>query len=89
MYQLLRRKSLKISEYNVFKIAKAYLISTTESMGIFDTEGRSIPKFLKDAVNFEKINLKNMESILDDPWLPKGTHVNKPKMAYSCNETSY
>ena len=73
MYQLLRRKSLKTSEYNVFQIAKAYLKSTTDNVGISNIKGKSVPKFLKDVVDFNKINLKNMNSIIDESWLPQGT----------------
>ena len=72
MYQLLRRKSLNTTEYNVYKIAKAYLMSTTENTGVADLSNTGLPKFLKDTVDFQKMNLKEIGSLLKDMWLPTG-----------------
>ena len=72
MYQLLRRKSLKATEYNVYKIAKAYLMSITEDKGIQGLKNKNIPKFLKDTVNFTKMSLKEIRFLLNDIWLPQG-----------------
>jgi len=69
MYQLLRRKSLKTTEYTVYKIAKAYLVSTTENNGNLDL--KNVPKFLKDTVDFQKMNLREIKSLLNDTWLPQ------------------
>ena len=70
MYQLLRRKSLKTTEYTVYKIAKAYLVSTTENKGNVDL--KNVPKFLKDTVDFQKMNLREIKFLLNDTWLPQG-----------------
>ena len=74
MFQLLRRKSFKTTEYNIYKIAKAYLLSTTENKGIVNL--KSVPKFLKETVDFEKINLKELNFLLkNDNWLPQGSII--------------
>ena len=72
MYQLLRRKSLKATEYNVYKIAKAYLMSITEDNGIQGLKNKNIPKFLKNTVDFTKMSLKEIRFLLNDIWLPQG-----------------
>ena len=74
MYQLLRRKSFKTTDYKVYTFAKAYLnlMSTTEDTGVMDLSDTSLPKFLKDTVDFEKMNLKEIGFLLKDMWLPKG-----------------
>ena len=76
MYQLLRRKSLKATEYNVYKIAKAYSMSITEDNGIKDLKNKDIPKFLKDTVDFTKMSLKEIRFLLNDIWLPQGIMLN-------------
>ena len=76
MYQLLRRKSLKATEYNVYKIAKAYLMSITEDNGIQGLKNKNIPKFLKNTVDFTKMSLKEIRFLLNDIWLPQGIMLN-------------
>ena len=76
MYQLLRRNSLKATEYNVYKIAKAYLMSITNDNGIQDLKNKNIPKFLKDTVDFKKMSLKEIRFLLNDIWLPQGIMFN-------------
>ena len=70
MYQLLRRKSLKTIEYTIYKIAKSYLVSTTENNGNLDL--KNVPKFLEDTVDFQKMNLREIKFLLNDTWLPQG-----------------
>ena len=72
MYQLLGRKSFKATEYSIYKIAKAYLMSITEDNGITELKNKNIPNFLKDTVDFTKMSLKEIRFLLNDIWLPQG-----------------
>ena len=74
MYQLLRRKSLKITEYNAYKIAKVYLMSTTDDTGVVVLNNTNLPKFLEDTVDFGNINLKEIGILLNDTWLHQGMY---------------
>ena len=76
MYQLLRRRSLKATEYSVYKIARAYSMSNTDDKGIQDMKNINSRKFVKDTVDVTKMSLKEIRLLLNDIWLPQGNRLN-------------
>ena len=74
MYQLLKRESLKVSEFSVYMLLKEYFLCLIgEAKEIFkNDESSCILDLFKLLVDFSKLTLQEISIIAETNWLPKG-----------------
>ena len=74
MYQLLKRESLKVSEFSVYILLKEYVLCLIgEDKEIFkNDESRCILDLFKFLVDFSQLTLQEITIIAETNWLPKG-----------------
>ena len=76
MYQLLKRKSLEISEFTVYKLLKEYVVCLVgKDEDIFKQEQSVIlTRLFRELVDFSKCSLQQIDAVGEESWLPKGRH---------------
>lgn len=73
MYQLLKRKSLEISEFTVYKLLKEYVVCLVgKDEDIFKQEQSVIlTRLFRELVDFSKCSLQQIDAVGEESWLPK------------------
>ena len=74
MYQLLKRKSLNVSEFVVYKILKEYFICLIgKEQEVFKPkESQAVIDLFRELVDFSKCSLKEIDILGEEGWFPKG-----------------
>ena len=73
MYQLLRRKSLNVSEFTVYKLLKEYFKCLIGKDEIFKPQqSKAVIDLIRELVDFSKCTLKEIDTLGEESWLPKG-----------------
>ena len=79
MYQLLKRKSLGIPEFNVYLLLKEYILCITEEEADLFSNDKSntLQELFALLVDFKKMTLLEITTIAEKGWLPKGKFQKK------------